>query len=418
MKIGIIGGGVSGLVAGYRLQQDHEVTLFEANDYIGGHTNTIDVNLDGTSYAVDTGFIVFNDRTYPNFIALLEELGVESQPTRMSFSVSCEKTGLEYRGADLNGLFAQRKNLFNPKYLRLLWDLLRFNKLGEKILSNEQSAQTVEEFFKANKFSSQFLEQYFYPMGAAIWSSSFKTFKTFPIKFIAEFYKNHGLLGVTDRPQWRVIKGGSKQYIEPLTRAWRDRIHLDSRVESIERSSNGIEIKTFNNEKQKFDHVVFACHADQALALLGDLATSAETEVLSAFPYQENIATLHTQDSVLPKTNRAWACWNYYNPMDETDSATVTYNMNILQSLDAQKVFCVTLNDTGRIKEENVIQRFKYSHPTFGINRKTMQDRHREIVGPNRTSFCGAYWGNGFHEDGVKSALAVVDVLQNSAVEV
>lgn len=417
MKIAIVGGGISGMVTGYHLHQNHDITLFEANDYIGGHTNTIDVEVDGSSYSVDTGFIVFNDRTYPNFIELLDELGVESQPTRMSFSVSCEKTGLEYRGADLNGLFAQRSNLVNPKFLRLLWDLLRFNKLGEKILANDQSDQTVEEFFESNRFSQSFLEQYFYPMGAAIWSSSFKTFKSFPINFIAEFYKNHGLLGVTDRPQWRVIKGGSKQYIEPLTRGWNERIRLNSPIESIKRGQGYIALKTSSGEYDVFDHVVFACHADQALSLLGELATPAETEILSAFPYQANIATLHTQDSVLPRTKRAWACWNYYNPVEETDSATVTYNMNILQTIEAPQVFCVTLNDTGRIKDENVIQRFRYAHPTFGINRKQMQNRHSELIGLNQVSFCGAYWGNGFHEDGVKSALAVVETLKNATVE-
>lgn len=418
MKIAIVGGGVSGLVAGYHLHKHHEIKLFEANNYIGGHTNTIDVELEGQNYAVDTGFIVFNDRTYPNFIQLMDELGVESQPTRMSFSVSCEKTGLEYRGADLGGLFAQRKNFFSPWYLRLLWDLLKFNRLGEKILSSDQPNQTVEEFFETNHFSSQFLEQYFYPMGAAIWSSSFKTFKTFPIKFIAEFYKNHGLLGVTDRPQWRVIRGGSKQYIGPLIQDWRQHIQVGNRVESIRRGSGFLAIKSSFGDYEVFDHVIFACHADQALKLLDDLATPTETEILSAFPYQENTAILHTQDSVLPKTKRAWACWNYYNPVNETDSATVTYNMNILQSIDAPKTFCVTLNDTGRIKAENIIKTISYSHPTFGINRKQMQDRHHELIGKNQTSFCGAYWGNGFHEDGVKSAFAVVDGIKNSTAEV
>lgn len=409
MKIAIVGSGISGLVAGYLLHQEHDVSLFESNNYIGGHTNTVDVELRDRTYAVDTGFIVFNDRTYPNFIQLLDELSVDSQPTQMSLSVCCEQTGLEYRGADFNGLFAQRWNLLNPRFLRLLWDIVRFNKMGAKILSSAQSNATVEEFFSQHRFSNQFLEQYFMPMGAAIWSSSFETFKSFPIRFIAEFYQNHGLLSIKDRPQWQVIKGGSRQYIEPLTRAWRDRIRLNCRVEKIERAEGLVHVKTFKHEQESFDHVIFACHSDQALSILNDQATPVEREVLSAFPYQANVATLHTQESVLPKNKRAWACWNYFNPIEKSESATVTYNMNMLQSIDAPKVFCVTLNDQGRISPENVIKTFQYSHPTFGVNRKQMQERHQELNGPNQTSYCGAYWGNGFHEDGVKSALAVVD---------
>ena len=412
MKIAIVGGGISGLATGYFLHQDHDVTLFEAADYVGGHTNTIDVELDSSKFAVETGFIVFNDRTYPNFIRLLDELGVESQATQMTLSVACERTGLEYRGADLNGLFAQRRNLLNPKFLRLLLDLLKFNKMGAEILSASDEDVTVEDFFRRHRFSTQFLEQYFMPMGAAIWSSSFETFKNFPIKFIAEFYQNHGLLSVKDRPKWRVIKGGSRQYIGPLTRNWQDKIRLNCRVEKVERTSDLVRIKTFKNESEEFDHIVFACHSDQALKILGENATDSEREILSAFPYQANVATLHTQDSLLPKNKRAWACWNYHIPTQATESATVTYNMNMLQSLDASKVFCVTLNDQGNILPENVIRTFNYSHPTFGIDRKQMQNRHGELIGPNQTSYCGAYWGNGFHEDGLVSALAVVDSLK------
>ena len=417
MKIAIVGGGISGLVAGYRLHREHEVALFEAADYVGGHTNTVDVELDGSKFAVDTGFIVFNDRTYPNFIQLLDELNVESQATQMTLSVACERTGLEYRGADLNGLFAQRRNLLNPRFLRLLWDLLKFNKMGTEILSAPEGNETVEEFFKRHHFSNQFLEQYFMPMGAAIWSSSFETFQKFPIRFIAEFYQNHGLLSVKDRPQWRVIKGGSRQYIGPLTRNWRDRIRLNCRVEKVERSSGLVRIKTSIDSPETFDHIIFACHSDQALTILGENATEAERDILSAFKYQPNVATLHTQDSLLPRNKRAWACWNYYVPTQPSESATVTYNMNMLQSLDAPKVFCVTLNDQGRILPANVIKTFQYSHPTFRANRKQMQNRHRELIGSNQTSFCGAYWGNGFHEDGVVSALAVADSIKSIPCE-
>ncbi len=390
MRIAIIGGGISGMVAGYQLHPDHDVTLFEANDYIGGHTNTIDVTLGEKTYSVDTGFIVFNDRTYPNFIRLMDELGVESQPTRMSFSVSCARTGLEYRGADLGGIFAQRKNLVNPRFHRLLWDMLKFNRIGQKLLESDGVEDSVEEFFQRHNFSDQFMHQYFLPMGAAIWSAPFESFRQFPIEFIVEFYHNHGLLGITNRPQWRVIKGGSRQYIGPLTRGWRDRIELNSPISKIARLPGGpVQLQTVGGEVQEFDHIIFACHSDQALAILGAEATETERDILSAFPYQPNVAILHTQESVLPKNRRAWACWNYYNPIHESSAANVTYNMNMLQSLESKEVFCVTLNDEGRIRPEKVIQTINYSHPTFGVDRKRMQDRHAELINQNSTSFCG-----------------------------
>jgi predicted NAD/FAD-binding protein len=418
MRVAIIGGGVSGLVTGYRLYKQHDVTLFEANDYVGGHTNTIDIENDEGQFAIDTGFIVFNDRTYPNFIALMDELKVASQPTRMSFSVSCEKTGLEYRGADFNGLFAQRRNLFNPKFLKLLWDLVRFNKAGEQLLENEQENETVGEFFERNNFSPQFIEQYFMPMGAAIWSASFETFRQFPIRFIAEFYHNHGLLGVTNRPQWRVITGGSRQYIAPLTQDWSDRIHTNQPVRDIHRTEDEVVVITKDGQSHSFDHIVFACHSDQALRILGNQATAVESEILSSFPYHPNTALLHTQESVLPKNRRAWACWNYFKPERASSLANVTYNMNILQSLNSKQTFCVTLNDDGRIRDENILGSYTYMHPTFEIRRKQMQARHHELINRNSTSFCGAYWGNGFHEDGVTSAIAVANQLEKIDVGV
>lgn len=418
MRVAIIGGGVSGLVTGYRLYKQHDVTLFEANDYVGGHTNTIDIENDEGQFAIDTGFIVFNDRTYPNFIALMDELKVASQPTRMSFSVSCEKTGLEYRGADFNGLFAQRRNLFNPKFLKLLWDLVRFNKAGEQLLENEQENETVGEFFERNNFSPQFIEQYFMPMGAAIWSASFETFRQFPIRFIAEFYHNHGLLGVTNRPQWRVITGGSRQYIAPLTQDWSNRIHTNQPVRDIHRTEDEVVVITKDGQSHSFDHIVFACHSDQALRILGNQATAVESEILSSFPYHPNTALLHTQESVLPKNRRAWACWNYFKPERASSLANVTYNMNILQSLNSKQTFCVTLNDDGRIRDENILGSYTYMHPTFEIRRKQMQARHHELINRNSTSFCGAYWGNGFHEDGVKSAIAVANQLEKIDVGV
>jgi len=424
MKIAIIGAGISGLVAAEQLRQSHRVTVFEAGNYIGGHTNTIDVDTPDGPLAVDTGFIVFNDRTYPNFIKLLDRLGVESQDTIMSFSVKCERTGLEYRGADLDGLFAQRKNLFNPKFYKLLLDMLKFFRLGEAMLeadSDSDETETVGSFLRRHKFSNQFVQQYFLPMGAAIWSSSYDSFRDFPIRFIAEFYKNHGLLGVKDRPQWRVIKGGSRQYVRALTQGWTDSIKLNNPVQKVTRnrvaqnSDQKSVTVTSNSGTQDFDHVVFACHSDQALKILGSDATANESEILSAFPYQKNVALLHTQDDVLPKQRRAWASWNYFNPKEESNAATVTYSMNILQSLKTEKEWCVTLNGENLVRDENVVASIEYAHPTFSVGRKAMQGRHDELCNVNATSFCGAYWGNGFHEDGVVSGLRVVEAIEKTA---
>ena len=427
MKIAIIGAGISGLTAARLLHPKHDITVFESAPSIGGHTNTVDVETGEGHFAIDTGFIVFNDRTYPNFIALLDELDVASQPTTMSFSVKCERTGLEYRGADLQGLFAQRKNIINPRFYRLLYDLVRFNKLGHQLLEQQAQSQnsaslTVGSFLNRHKFSGDFIDRYFLPMGAAIWSASFGSFRDFPIEFICEFYKNHGLLGITNRPQWRVIQGGSRSYLGPLTQSFSDRIRTNSSIESVQRHSDGqfVEVRvTGESEVQNFDHVVFGCHSDQALKILGADATAIELEILSAFPYQPNTAILHTQSDVLPKTRRAWASWNYFSPADQSDgqsnSATVTYNMNILQSIESDTVFCVTLNDESRIRDENVLGTWQYHHPTFNLQRKTMQARHGELLGSNSTSFCGAYWGNGFHEDGVKSGIAAAEQLNQVA---
>lgn len=428
MNIAIIGSGISSLVAARKLQTAHQVTVFEANDYVGGHTNTVDIQTDEGDFAIDTGFIVFNDRTYPHFIQLMDELNVASQPTIMSFSVKCQRTGLEYRGADLKGMFAQKRNLVNPRFHQLIYDLLRFNRRGNQLLEELVSAdstesETVGRFLERHRFGRPFVEQYFLPMGAAIWSASTGSFENFPIRFICEFYKNHGLLGISDRPQWRVIKGGSRSYIGPLTAPFCDSIRLNEKVTSVRRLSNSgestvgtdsepmIELTTEDGEPMKFDHVVFGCHSDQALKILGDNATAIEREILSAFPYQKNVAKLHTQSDVLPQRRQAWASWNYFNPTASTGSATVTYNMNILQSLDCKTVFCVTLNDDDRIRDENVLRTFIYHHPTFNIHRRSMQQRHAELINHNATSFCGAYWGNGFHEDGVVSGQAVADSL-------
>lgn len=416
MNIAIIGGGISGLTAAYHLCDRHDITLIEANDYVGGHTNTVNVELDGQHYAIDTGFIVFNDRTYPSFCRLMEELDVASQPTSMSFSVRCDQTGLEYRGADLNGLFAQRRNLFRPGFYRMLRDFLRFSKQSIFELDVLDESVTVAEFFRRERYSREFIQQYFLPMGSAIWSCPRGVFEQFPIRFIVEFYRHHGLLSVDDRPQWRVIRGGSYQYVAAMTRHFGDSIHTNCRVESVQRDDSGVVVHT-RDGSQRFDHVVFACHSDQALSILGTEATPAEREVLAAIPYERNVAVLHTDTSMLPKTKRAWASWNYHLPTERGDKTTVTYNMNILQGIQSPHVFCVTMNGEHLIDPARVLGRFVYHHPVFTVQRTAALRRHGELVDANHTSYCGAYWGNGFHEDGVKSALAVCRLINERTYE-
>ena len=410
MRIAIIGSGISGLVAARRLSQDHEVHVLEANCYVGGHTHTVDVEAAGERQAVDTGVIVFNDRTYPNFVRLLSELGVGSQATTMSFSVRCERTGLEYRGADPGGLFAQRSNLLNLRFYRLLADWLRFNRRGAEFLRGNERL-TVGQFLARERFSREFVEQYFLPMGSAVWSCPRDRFQEFPIRFILEFFRNHGLLSLRGRPQWRVVAGGSRSYIPPLIRPFRSRIRLATPVLRVERDDERARLHLPGGEIQDFDHVVFACHSDQALRILGDAATPLEREVLSAFPYEPNEVVLHTDTSLLPRTRRAWAAWNYLVPREDPGKSTVTYNMNLLQRLAARATFCVTLNGSDRIDPSRVLQRFNYHHPVFTMRRAEAQRRHRDLLTAHRTSFCGAYWGNGFHEDGVNSALAVCQAI-------
>jgi predicted NAD/FAD-binding protein len=414
MQIAVIGSGIAGLVAAYRLHAEHDVTVFEANDYVGGHTNTVDVELDGESHAIDTGFIVFNDWTYPNFIALLDELGVASQPTTMSFSVRDDRSGLEYNGHSLNTLFAQRLNLLRPRFYRMLADIVRFNREARRLVRNHDDETTVGEFLARHGYSRSFAELYLLPMGAAIWSCPTGTFPQFPIRFIVDFYHNHGLLSVLRRPTWRVIEGGSRTYVEAMTRGFRDRIRLRTPVMGVRRFTDRALVQLRGGETRPFDHVIFACHSDQALRILGDDATANEREILSKFPYERNVAVLHTDTSLLPRKRRAWASWNYRLGGDDAAPASVTYNMNILQRLRARHTFCVTLNDESRIDPVKVLRRFEYHHPVFTTQRAAAQARHGELLNVNRTSFCGAYWRNGFHEDGVVSALAIVDALRRA----
>jgi uncharacterized protein len=405
MRIAIVGTGISGLTAAWKLHERHELTLFEAADYVGGHTNTIDVCLDGERHSIDTGFIVFNERTYPNFIALLDELHVASQPTSMGFSVRCDRTGLEYMGSHLNGLFAQRRNLVSPGFYRMLRDIVRFNREAVELLDDDATEITVSDYLASRAYSAEFIEHYLLPMGSAIWSCPRGLFARFPMRFIVEFYRNHGLLQITGRPAWRVIQGGSRTYVERLIAPFRRSIRLKTPVLGVRRHGEGVAV-TFPGGTEHFDHVIFACHGDQALRILAD-PSPIERETLRSFPYESNLAILHTDTSVLPRRRRAWAAWNYRLTQRLPERATVTYQMNILQGLTSRNVFCVTLNDEEGIQRDRIIRRIEYRHPVYTLARAAAQRRHPELVNSNWTSYCGAYWGNGFHEDGVVSALAV-----------
>lgn len=410
-NIAIIGSGIAALTTGYLLSKKHNVTLFEANDYLGGHTHTRNVELGGKTYPVNTGFIVFNDWTYPNFIELMEQLEVKSEASDMSFSVRCENTGLEYNGTSLNSLFAQRGNILKPRFLRMISDIIRFNKQTVEALKSETvtDEQTLGDFVRNNGYSEGFVNYYIVPMGAAIWSASVEVMMEFPLKFFLRFFNNHGMLSVDDRPQWRVISGGSRSYIEPITRPYKDNIKLNTPIVAVSRDENGVELTDHTGEKYQFDQVVFGCHSDQALQML-DTPTDAESEVLGALPYQMNQVVLHTDERLMPKKKLAWAAWNYHIPQRANDCAMVTYNMNILQNFhDAPETLMVTLNRSQEIDPAKIIDSYQYSHPVFSLDGIKAQQRHSEISGHNRTHYCGAYWFNGFHEDGVNSGLRVAE---------
>lgn len=408
MKIAIVGTGIAGNVAAYHLSHEHEISVFEADSRIGGHTHTIDVNLAGRQYAVDTGFIVFNDRTYPNFIELLDDLGVASQASDMSFSMRNENNGLEYKGSTLNTLFAQRRNLLRPSFFRMIRDVLRFEREAPGVLEYGAAPISLGEFLKTGNYSAEFTEQYIIPMGAAIWSAQPVGMLAMPAAFFVRFFRNHGLLSVNDRPTWRVIKGGSNRYVEKLVEGHRDQIHLNSPVQSIRRQTTHVELKIKGSAPQSFDQVFLACHSDQALQMLVD-PSEAETEVLGAIKYQSNEAVLHTDTSLMPRRKLAWAAWNYHVLANQRDRVALTYNMNILQGLDAPEQFCVTLNNSDSIHPDRVLETLQYSHPVFTEQAVAAQTRQRDINGANRTYYCGAYWRNGFHEDGVLSALNALE---------
>jgi len=408
MRVAIIGTGISGLTVAAGLAGRHEITVFEAEDWVGGHTSTVDVEEDGRQVAVDTGFIVFNDWTYPNFKSLLRRLGVAWQPSNMSFSLQCERTGLEYNGTSLNSLFAQRRNLANPRFLHMIWEILRFNRVAPRFLAEQDETTPLGDWLRDNRFRGAFVEHYVVPMGRAIWSAEADAMLRFPARFFIDFFHRHGFLSVDDRPQWQAVRGGSREYVRQLAAPFRDRILTSTPVASVRRLPQEVQVRTARGDVARFDAVVFACHSDQALGLLEDPSRE-EREVLQAFPYAANEVILHTDESLLPRRPLARAAWNYHLRAGADRAAAITYDMNVLQSLSTRRRYLVSLNLGDRIDPAQVLRRFSYSHPVYTPAGVAAQRRHGEVSGVRRSFYCGAYWRHGFHEDGLVSGLSVLE---------
>lgn len=405
MKIAVVGSGISGLASAWLLAREHDVTLFESNAYFGGHTHTHEVEVGARSYAVDTGFIVFNPANYPLLCRLFAELGVESQPTSMSFALKNERSGLEYNATDLGGLFAQKRNLVSPRFFGMLRDITRFYRDAPALLDGDADGPTLAEFLESRRYGAAFRDDHLVPMASALWSTPCAEVLAFPARYLAQFMDNHRMLSLGGRPQWRVVRGGSQRYVDALRRGWRVRERLACPVSALRRDAGGVRVDSAAGS-ERFEHVVLACHGDQALRLLGD-ASDRERDILGAIRYQANDTVLHTDATLLPSRRRAWAAWNALVPATPSAHCTVSYCMNLLQSLDAREPIVVSLNNTTRIAPERILRRMRYEHPVYTHAAVRSQRRKAEIQGVNRTWFAGAYWGWGFHEDGMRSAVDV-----------
>jgi uncharacterized protein len=410
LNIGIIGAGIAGLTSAYTLSQQHRVTVFEAGSYAGGHANTVDVSDGGRPLPVDTGFIVFNRPNYPTLCRLFDRLNVASHETEMSFAVRCERTGREWNGSSFGQVFAQRRNLLRPTHWRMLRDILRFHDEAQAALAQLDDNKTVACWLGDNGYSKPFAEFYLLPLGASLWSCGTGHFMQFPMRFVLEFLHNHRMLQIDDRPIWRTVTGGSREYVNRIVAPFEERLILDTPVNKVVRRAQGRGVDVFlsTGSIHHFDEVILACHADQALQMV-ESPDSYEQEVLNCFPYQKNEAVLHTDTTLLPKRPRAWASWNFMIPADSSDAVHVTYNMNLLQKLNAEQTWCLTLNPGGRVDPSKQVRRFMYDHPMFMPGRSAAQTRHGELIRRRGISYCGAYWGFGFHEDGAHSALNVCE---------
>jgi predicted NAD/FAD-binding protein len=412
LKVAVVGSGIAGLTVAAGMAGRHELTVFEAGNWIGGHTHTVDVEEDGRKVAVDTGFIVFNDWTYPNFIAMLERMGVAWQPSNMSFSLQCEDSGLEYNGTSLNSLFAQRRNLLRPSFLQMIWEILRFNREAPSFLASGDPATTLGTWLGDRGFGGTFVEHYIVPMGRAIWSAEADAMLRFPARFFIDFFHRHGFLSVDNRPQWQAVKGGSREYVRRLIRPFAGSIRTRTPVASVRRLPGEVQLRTAGGGTERFDAVVLACHSDQALALLED-PSEAERDILGALPYVRNEVLLHTDETLLPRRPLARAAWNYHLRRERTAGVAVTYDMNVLQSLATRRRYLVSLNMADRVNPRSVLQTFDYSHPVYTPEGVAAQQRHAEISGVRRSFYCGAYWRHGFHEDGVVSGLEALGQFNN-----
>lgn len=405
MKIAIVGSGISGNSLAYTLSKEHDITLFEKNNRLGGHSHTHEIISQGKKINVDTGFIVFNKKTYPLFTKLLDELNVHYEKSDMSFSVFSKDRNFEYNGTTLNTLFSQRKNIFNYKFIKMIYEIIKFNKVALTLLSAKTEI-SLETFLRQNNFSDYFCKNYILPMGSAIWSSNINSMLKFPAVFFVKFFNNHGMLNINDRPQWLTVTNGSKEYVEKLTASIKKNIRLNCPVKAVKRNKDSVEVKS-SDGTEIFDYIFFACHSDEALKLIIDPSTQ-EKEVLSSIPYSKNEVTLHTDESIMPNNKLTWAAWNYNIDSTNDMPIALTYNMNILQNLKTQQTILVTLNDNGNINPEKVLKKINYDHPLFSLKSVEAQKNYGIISGVNRTGYAGAYWGNGFHEDGISSAYKAI----------
>jgi len=409
MRIAVVGSGIAGLASAWLLSRRHEVVLFEANDYLGGHTHTHTIEQHGREYAVDSGFIVHNRAHYPLLTQLLAELGVPTQPTSMSFSVHNAASGLQYNATSLDGLFCQRRNLASPRFWGMLRDLRRFYRHAPALLRQTGPGPSLGEYLAENGYGSAFRDEHLVPMASALWSSPPGQILAFPARYLVQFMANHQMLQISGRPEWRVIRGGSRVYVDALRARWPVQVRLSTPVQSLRRDAQGVEL-TWSDRRERFDHAVLACHSDQALALLADV-DEREHAILGAITYQPNEAVLHTDASLLPPQRKAWAAWNTCVPAEPDAPCSVSYWMNCLQRIESPEPFIVTLNRSDAIDPARVLRRLHYAHPVYSHASVAAQARRAEIQGRRHTWFAGAYWGWGFHEDGLRSAVDVARAL-------
>lgn len=412
-RIAVVGSGIAGLGAAWRLSAEHEVVLFESADRLGGHVHTHDVEIDGRRHAVDTGFIVFNHDHYPLLTALFDALGVATQPTTMGFSVQDARSGLEYNATDLDALFAQRGNLLSPRFWGMLRDLRRFYREAPALLDLPGQGPTLAGYMSANRYGDAFVDDHLVPMASALWSSPAATILDFPAKYLVRFMQQHQMLQVDGRPEWRVVSGGSRRYVEALQARWHVETRLSCHVQAVSRRHDGrVDVAT-SRGTEVFDEVVLACHGDQALALL-DAPTAEERAVLGAIAYQDNDTVLHTDARLLPSRRKAWAAWNAYVPATRGAACTVSYCMNLLQSIDATQPLVVSLNRTLDIAADRILARMRYRHPVYTHASVAAQACIPAISGRDRIWYAGAWCGFGFHEDGLRSGYAAADGLLES----